>query len=334
MPPLQSSPSEFVCFRLAPFDKPTVSDRYLVSDGRLALVCAPAPKENWPYFPGLPLRPAAALRRPEPALAEVASTWYNCPGRSQSMATEIPELDAFFRFAQRKLRDGGTEISLEEVLREFREQENWTPRSPLGQQLQELRQQFIAEGGKLLTADEVAAEVRERRGKTVPAAIEQKAKSMDSVSRAEQLKAVLCRQHQSLAVAESCTGGLLGATITAVSGSSDYFSGGIIAYSNMVKHQLLGVEQDTLERFGAVSAECAEALVAGLGRLFHCDIGISVTGIAGPGGGSRDKPVGLVYAGFLLSGHIFVREYRFRGGRDAMRHETVNSVLDEILSRK
>ncbi|MFO7907491.1 MAG: hypothetical protein R6U98_32890 [Pirellulaceae bacterium] len=81
------------------------------------------------------------------------------------MATEIPELDAFFRFAQRKLRDGGAEISLEEVLREFREQENWTPRSPLGQQLQELRQQFIAEGGELLTADEVAAEVRERRGK-------------------------------------------------------------------------------------------------------------------------------------------------------------------------
>jgi len=80
------------------------------------------------------------------------------------MATEIPELDAFYRFAQRKLRDDGAETSLEEVLREFREQENWTPRTPLGQQLQALRRQFIADGGKLLTADEVAAEVRERRG--------------------------------------------------------------------------------------------------------------------------------------------------------------------------
>ena len=80
------------------------------------------------------------------------------------MATEIPELDAFYRFAQRKLRDDGAETSLEEVLREFREQENWTPRTPLGQHLQELRRQFIADGGKLLTADEVADEVRERRG--------------------------------------------------------------------------------------------------------------------------------------------------------------------------
>lgn len=81
------------------------------------------------------------------------------------MATEIPELDAFFMFAQRKLRDGEAETSLEEVLREFREHENWTPRTPLGRQLQELRREFIAEGGKLLTADEVAAEVRERCGK-------------------------------------------------------------------------------------------------------------------------------------------------------------------------
>jgi hypothetical protein len=81
------------------------------------------------------------------------------------MATELRELDAFFRFAQRKLRDGGAEMSLEEVLREFRELKNWTPRTPLGQQLQELRRQFIGEGGKLLTADEVAAEVRELRGK-------------------------------------------------------------------------------------------------------------------------------------------------------------------------
>jgi len=81
------------------------------------------------------------------------------------MATEIPELDAFYRFAQRKLVEDGAETTLEQVLREFRGKYDWTPRTPLGQQLQELRRQFIAEGGELLTADEAAAEVRERCGK-------------------------------------------------------------------------------------------------------------------------------------------------------------------------
>ena len=81
------------------------------------------------------------------------------------MSTAIAELDAFYQFALQKLRPERSDATLEDVLREFREQEGWLPRTPLGQRLKELRQQFIAEGGKLLTADEVAAEVRERRGK-------------------------------------------------------------------------------------------------------------------------------------------------------------------------
>ena len=81
------------------------------------------------------------------------------------MSTETAELDAFYQFAQRKLRQKGSDSTLEDVLLEFREQESWAPRTPLGQRLNELRQQFIAEGGKLLTADEVAAEVRQRRGR-------------------------------------------------------------------------------------------------------------------------------------------------------------------------
>lgn len=81
------------------------------------------------------------------------------------MSTEAFELDAFYQFAQRKLHQERTDATLEEVLRDFREQEGWVPRTPLGRRLKELRQQFIAEGGQLLTADEVAAEVRDRRGK-------------------------------------------------------------------------------------------------------------------------------------------------------------------------
>jgi hypothetical protein len=80
------------------------------------------------------------------------------------MSTQIPELDAFYQFAQQKLSREGSQTPLEDVLREFREQESWTPRTPLGQRLKELRQQFIAKGGELLTPDQVAVEVRERRG--------------------------------------------------------------------------------------------------------------------------------------------------------------------------
>ncbi|MFO7903082.1 MAG: CinA family protein [Planctomycetota bacterium] len=156
---------------------------------------------------------------------------------------------------------------------------------------------------------------------------------MENLSRAEKLGAALSQRDMSIAVAESCTGGLLGAAITAVPGSSAYFSGGIIAYSNTVKHELLGVDQHLLERFGAVSSECAEAMVLGLRHLFHCDVGVSVTGIAGPGGGSAEKPVGLVHAGLLFSGHCFVREYRFHGDRDTIRHATVDALLDEVLAR-
>lgn len=156
---------------------------------------------------------------------------------------------------------------------------------------------------------------------------------MKNLSRAEKLAAALSHHDMSMAVAESCTGGLLGAAITAVPGSSAFFSGGVIAYSNTVKHQLLGVDEDILDRYGAVSSECAEAMVLGLHRLFHCEIGVSVTGIAGPGGGSAAKPVGLVHAGLLFSGHCFVREYRFHGARDTIRQSTVDALLDEILAR-
>jgi PncC family amidohydrolase len=98
-----------------------------------------------------------------------------------------------------------------------------------------------------------------------------------------------------LAVAESCTGGLLGDMITDVPGSSDYFLGGVLAYSNQVKQSLLGVRAETLETHGAVSPQCAAEMAQGARRLLGCDVVLSVTGIAGPSGATADKPLGLTY---------------------------------------
>jgi len=117
-----------------------------------------------------------------------------------------------------------------------------------------------------------------------------------------------------LALAESCTGGLIGHRITEVSGSSEYFMGGVVAYSYDAKEKFLNVRHDTLYDFGAVSAETAIEMARGVRRAFGVDIGISATGIAGPGGGTLDKPVGLVYVG--LSARNFERTERFVWDKD------------------
>lgn len=105
---------------------------------------------------------------------------------------------------------------------------------------------------------------------------------------------------QTVVTAESCTGGLIGSLLTDISGSSDYYLGGVIAYANEVKRQVLGVRQETLESVGAVSEETALQMACGARRLLNADYALAVTGIAGPGGGTPEKPVGLVY--IALSG--------------------------------
>jgi PncC family amidohydrolase len=137
-----------------------------------------------------------------------------------------------------------------------------------------------------------------------------------------------------LALAESCTGGLVGHRITEVPGSSDYFSGGIVAYADAIKAQLLGVRRDTLTRHGAVSAETALEMARGARRALQADIGMSITGIAGPGGATPEKPVGLVYIGLSTrSGERYERHVwgRDRSGNKALSAEAVLALLRGYL---
>lgn len=140
----------------------------------------------------------------------------------------------------------------------------------------------------------------------------------------------------SLAVAESCTGGLLGMRITEVPGASDYFRGGVIAYSNEVKQAVLGVPQEVLRRYGAVSPECARAMAEGVRRLCRCDLALAITGIAGPSGGTPEKPVGLVYIALAHPNGAVVERHEFRGSRQGVRwsaSEAALSLLKRFLER-
>jgi PncC family amidohydrolase len=132
----------------------------------------------------------------------------------------------------------------------------------------------------------------------------------------------------SLGVAESCSGGLLGSALTDLPGSSEFFRGGVVAYANPVKVALLGVRPETLEEHGAVSAQCAMEMACGLRRLLEVDVALALTGVAGPGGGTPEKPVGLVFAALAAPGGWAVRELRLGGSRSEIRRAAVLSVLE------
>jgi len=131
---------------------------------------------------------------------------------------------------------------------------------------------------------------------------------------------LLCERGLVLATAESCTGGMIGEMITSVPGSSSYYAGGVISYSNAVKVAMLGVGEDVLEKHGAVSAPVAEAMAVGVLTRLEADIAVSTTGIAGPTGGGDEKPVGLVYIGLAAKDGVSrVQECRFEGNRSKVR---------------
>jgi nicotinamide-nucleotide amidase len=153
----------------------------------------------------------------------------------------------------------------------------------------------------------------------------------DSQSPAEVLVSRLKEKGYTLAVAESCTGGLLGGAITAVNGSSQAFVGGVISYSNDVKINQLGVPKDIIDQYGAVSEECAIAMVNGVQKLMQTDCAISVTGIAGPDGGTAEKPVGTVWLALKNRDIIHTRKLLCSGGRDDVRTRSVKSAVITMI---
>ena len=134
----------------------------------------------------------------------------------------------------------------------------------------------------------------------------------------------------SLALAESCTGGMIAETITNVAGASDIFYGSAVTYVNGAKEHILGVARETLEKHGAVSSECAEEMACGARRVYGADVAMSVTGIAGPGGGSEAKPVGTVWFGLATKDGAETFRRRFDGDRAAVRRQTVEEVLRRL----
>ena len=136
---------------------------------------------------------------------------------------------------------------------------------------------------------------------------------------------------KTLATAESLTGGGIGAALTAVSGSSAVYKGGVISYTDEIKHNVLGVRQELLDRYGAVSAWVAGEMVSGVRKLLKTDIAVSVTGLAGPGGDEYGNPVGTVYIGYEDHQRSVVRHFRFEGDREAVRSQTIDAALDLIL---
>ena len=150
---------------------------------------------------------------------------------------------------------------------------------------------------------------------------------------AEKLVTLAREKNITFGTAESCTGGLISAAVTDISGASAVFWGGIVSYDNRVKENLLGVEHETLVTLGAVSAKTAEQMALGAVRALSVDFAVSVTGIAGPGGGTPEKPVGLVYIAVASTkGVITVKENHFKGEREEVRRQTVEMALSMLIS--
>jgi len=143
----------------------------------------------------------------------------------------------------------------------------------------------------------------------------------------EEIIARLVEQRRTLAVAESCTGGLVGHRLTQVPGSSAAFLGGVIAYHNVVKERVLGVPAEILERDGAVSEAAALAMAEGARRLLGADVAVAVTGIAGPAGGTEDKPVGLTYVALAGPESRTCERYLWRGERTANKESSAEAAL-------
>jgi nicotinamide-nucleotide amidase len=146
------------------------------------------------------------------------------------------------------------------------------------------------------------------------------------------ISSMLKNKKLKIATAESCTGGLIAHTLTNISGSSDYFDRGIVSYSNLSKKQLLDVPEDILIKHGAVSEPAAKSMAEGVRTKSNVDIGIATTGIAGPTGGTDDKPVGLVFISVSTKEETFVEKFQFHGNRLENKEETCENALKMLYN--
>lgn len=153
------------------------------------------------------------------------------------------------------------------------------------------------------------------------------------VTDTKRLATLLMDRGWMLATAESCTGGMIAAACTDLAGSSDWFERGFVPYSNQAKIELLGVDAAAIEAHGAVSEVVARAMAFGAVRHSRAQVSVAVTGIAGPGGGSQDKPVGTVWFGYMVDGRLTSELQRFAGDRAAVRAATVTHALAGLLLR-
>lgn len=147
----------------------------------------------------------------------------------------------------------------------------------------------------------------------------------------EQIVSLLKEKGMQVSFAESCTGGLLSGKLVNVAGVSDVFKESYVTYANEAKHSLLGVSNETLQEYGAVSRQVAEQMARGAAKRSGAQTAVSVTGIAGPDGGTAFKPVGLVYIGCLVNGTVTVTENHFEGSRAEVRNQTVDAALMLLL---
>jgi PncC family amidohydrolase len=153
------------------------------------------------------------------------------------------------------------------------------------------------------------------------------------VALAERLYRICLDRGLTVATAESCTGGLVAHAITEIAGSSAYFRGGFVTYADDVKRDELGVAQELLAAHGAVSAQVARAMAEGARARLGADLAVAVTGIAGPGGGSAEKPVGLTYVGVADDAGVDVRRHQWTGDRTANKRDSALAALDLLLQR-
>ncbi|AAK81509.1 nicotinamide-nucleotide amidase [Clostridium acetobutylicum] len=179
-------------------------------------------------------------------------------------------------------------------------------------------------------SEEVAMKLIEPMERKVRERLKENVYGVGDTSLEDVLGAMLIEKKLTIATAESCTGGLLSGRLINYPGISEVFMEGAVTYSNEAKMNRLGVKKETLESYGAVSSETAAEMAKGIAKTAGTNIGVSTTGVAGPGGGTKEKPVGLVYVGLCINGKVKTRKLNMPGDRQTVRNRVVNAVIDWI----